>query len=209
VTVILNPTVTQPLPERLPAASDAAPLIVGVGRFVLQKDFDTLLRAFALVRAATPARLALIGDGPRRSRLEDMAKSLGLEGDVLMPGWSDDVRAWLESASLLVSSSLWEGSPGVIIEALGVGCPVVATDCPGGSRAILRDGKLGPLVRPGDYRAMAGAMLSILANPLPATELRSGAAPFGEEGKAEAYLKILDEAAGAAVGHAGDSAAFG
>jgi glycosyltransferase involved in cell wall biosynthesis len=176
-------------------ARAANPLIVAAGRFCAQKDFETLVRAFAIVRAARPARLALLGDGPHRLRLEHLIRTLRIERDVELPGWVDDIPDWLRRADLLVSSSRWEGLQATLIEALALGCPVVATDCPGGNREILENGALGPLVPPGDASALSEAILASLEAPAEPERLRLSARRFAEEGKAEAYLDVLDRCA--------------
>jgi glycosyltransferase involved in cell wall biosynthesis len=173
-------------------APPANPLILAAGRFCAQKDFETLVRAFAIVRAARPARLALLGDGPHRSSIERLGHRLRIAADLVLPGWVDDIPDWLGRADLLVSSSRWEGLQATLIEALALGCPVVATDCPGGSREILESGVLGPLVPPGEPAALAEAILATLDAPAEPGRLRMSARRFAEEGKAEAYLNVLD-----------------
>ena len=139
------------------------PVILGVGRLSAQKDFGTLLRAFALVRASRPARLVILGEGACRKELEDLADELGIAADVQMPGFVDNPLAFMGKASLFVLSSRFEGLPTVLIEAMACGTPVVATDCPSGPREILEGGELGGLVPIGDvagsgvrHRAIAG-----------------------------------------------------
>ena len=187
-------------PITMPAGADAddpvevscEPLILGVGRLVRQKDFPTLIRAFALVRAGRPARLALLGEGPRRGDLERLVRRLGIEPWVEMPGAVSDVGAWMRRARLLVSTSLWEGLQATPIEAMMVGCPVVATDCPGGARETLEDGAVGPLVATGDVVGLAAAMCRVLdALPDPA-RLRASAARFDPEGKAQRYIEVFE-----------------
>ena len=196
IDVIYNPTASSTLLDmpRERGRAGPCPLIIGAGRFVPQKDFETLIRAFSRVRARRPARLALLGDGPDRARLLRLVSQLGLQGDVELPGWVKDVPDWLGRADLLVSSSRYEGLQGTLIEALALGCPVVATDSPGGNREILDHGRLGPLVPVGDVLAMAEAMIATLDSPPDEKLLRAGAGRFSEDGKAEAYLEILDRA---------------
>lgn len=103
-----------------------ARLIVGVGRLIPQKDFATLLRAFARLPAAG-VRLAIVGDGPERSDLARLAVELGLSDAVLFVGFDANPWRWMARAELLVSSSRWEGHPNVLLEALALGLPVVST----------------------------------------------------------------------------------
>lgn len=198
IEVIYNPTASRellarPLRDRNVMAD--VPTLLGAGTLFAQKDFATMVRAFAILRASRPARLVILGDGEERSELVALADELGVANDVALPGWSDDVPAALERADLLVSSSRFEGLQGTLIEALALGCPVVATDCPGGNRETLEDGKIGWLVRVGDPAAMAEAMAQALDTPVDSARLRASAMRFGEEGKAEAYLRVFDEAA--------------
>ena len=209
IETILNPVVESTLlgdadvpPVRI---HNDVPLVLGVGRLVEQKDFATLLRAFALVRADRPARLVLLGEGGLRPPLETLARKLGIAADVDMPGEVNDVAAWLRRADLLVSSSLWEGLQATPIEALAVGCPVVATDCPGGARETLDDGRLGSLVPVRDPVGMARAMMEQLNHPPDPRLLASGAARFTSAGKAERYLALFD---GLSIGRGGGHAAL-
>lgn len=141
------------------------PTIITVGRYAPQKDHATLLRAFAIVRRQSPARLVLIGQGPLRAELEVLADELGIRSDVRFAGWQPNPFAWLARSDLFVLSSRYEGFGNVIVEAMACGLPVVSTDCPSGPREILRDGEAGELVPVGDPEALAAAMLAVLADP--------------------------------------------
>lgn len=199
VHTIYNPVVTPELqrragiPVRHPWVGDpAVPLILGVGRLNLQKDFPTLVRAFAAVRRVRPARLIILGEGPQRSRLLSLVEALGLGADVELPGFAENAPAWMARAALFVLSSLWEGLPGVLIEALAMGCPVVSTDCPSGPREILEGGRYGLLVPCQDPQALAEAMLRTLAEPRERDLLRARAAAFIGADVPDRYLQVLD-----------------
>src|SRR3546814_2435399 len=97
-----------------------------------QKDFPTLLKAFALLRQEHPAKLIILGDGAGKEGLEALAETLGIRADVAFPGYVANPYAYFRHASLFVLSSAWEGLPNVLIEAMACGCPVVSTDCPSG-----------------------------------------------------------------------------
>ena len=94
----------------------------------------------------------LLGEGKRRGEIERLVARLGLSERVELVGHVDGVAGWLARADLLVSSSLWEGSPGAIIEALEAGLPVVATACPGGSVELIEGTSGGILVPVRDPR---------------------------------------------------------
>jgi glycosyltransferase involved in cell wall biosynthesis len=167
------------------------PVIVAAGRLTRQKDFPTLIEAFARLRAARPCRLIILGEGRQRAELKDLAARLGVSGDMTLPGFAADLPAWLARADLFVLSSAWEGSPNVLTEALALGVPVVATDCPSGPREILAGGHYGPLVPVGDAAALARAMGEVLDHPLPAATLREAAAPYNRAQSARGYLRVL------------------
>jgi len=169
------------------------PVLVGIGRLLPQKDFATLLRAFALLRSHQPGRLVILGEGPEREHLLALASELGVARDVLLPGFVANPFAWLGRASLFVLSSAWEGLPTVLIEALACGTPVVATDCPHGPREILED--LGLLVPVGDANAMEKAMRRMLDAPTDRRLLVDRAAAFCPEQVAATYRQILAEGA--------------
>ena len=167
------------------------PLLLGAGRLVAAKDFALLLRAFAILRRGRPARLVILGEGPLRAPLLAQAAELGVAEDLDLPGFVANPAAWMAKASLLVLSSVYEGSPNVLIEALACGTPAVSTDCPHGPREILDHGRWGALVPPGDAPALAKAMATTLDAPLPAATLRAAMAPYRADVAARAYLQTL------------------
>jgi len=198
LSVIRNPVVTPRLATLAAEGVDHAwahdasvPLILGAGRLTEQKDFDTLIRAFAQLRARTAARLVILGDGRLRPKLQARIDALGVGADVAMPGFTPNPYAWMARATLFVLSSAWEGSPNVLTEALALGTPSVATDCPSGPREVLAGGRFGPLVPVGDAEAMAAAMRDTLAHPLPADVLQAAVAEYNQSASAAAYLVAL------------------
>lgn len=172
ITTIYNPVVTAQLQKRAEEplshpwfGADNPPVVLGVGRLSEQKDFSTLIRAFARVQSNRDARLLILGEGPQRAELEALVVELGLEQVVSMPGWVPNPVAYMREAALFVLCSRWEGLPGALIEALFAGVPVVATDAPGGSREILQDGRFGSLIPPRDVNALAVAVQEKLSAP--------------------------------------------
>lgn len=170
--VISNPIVSADLvrmarePVDHPWFTNGVPLLVAVGRLQRQKDFPTLLHAFAKVVAQRPARLLVLGEGPERAHLEALVQRLGLEERVQLHGATGNPYAYMARATAFVLSSKWEGLPTVLIEALSLGVPVIATDCPSGPREILASGKYGELVPVGDVEALARAMDAALSGEL-------------------------------------------
>jgi glycosyltransferase involved in cell wall biosynthesis len=175
----------------------APPVVSGVGRLTAQKDFPTLVRAFARLRTRRPARLVILGAAKRAGRRESLlalARDLGVADDVWLPGSVENPLRYLARSAVFVLSSAWEGLPAVLIEAMACGCPVVSTDCPGGSREILEDGRWGPLVPPGESEALAAAIGGLLDVPPEPGGLRRRAACFDRERAVDGYLEVLDRA---------------
>ena len=174
VRVIYNPIVTPQLKELAKQPVDHpwfAPgqpeVVLGVGRFSAPKDFPTVVNAFALLRKKRNLRLAILGEGAERSSLERLVADLGLTQDVSLPGFAQNPFGYLAKAAVFVFSSLWEGLPTALVEALALGVPIVATDCDCGPREILQGGRYGRLVPVGDVEAMAQALEETLSQPRP------------------------------------------
>lgn len=207
ITTIYSPIVGPELADKARApldhpwfAANQPPVVLGVGKFKLQKDFPVLLRAFARVRAERPARLVILGRGGHRHELESLARGLGIAEDVALPGFVENPYVWMSRASVFVLSSLWEGLPGVLVEAMACGCPVVSTDCPSGPAEILAQGEFGRLVPVGDDRAMAEAILHTLDHPVDRERLRQRARLFSIDGAITAYLDVLAAAVAKRIG---------
>lgn len=164
------------------------PVLLAVGRLAPQKDFPTLLRAFSRLRGHREARLVILGEGDERAALVALAEALDIRQAVDLPGFVTDPHAWMARASLVVLSSAWEGFGNVLVEALALGTPVVATDCPSGPREILANGRYGPLVPVGDDAALAAAIERVLADPLPAHTLMAGAESYTVTASADRLL---------------------
>jgi len=197
IRVIYNPIITPDLREKAKAplidswfGASQPPVLLGVGRLDPAKDFQTLIRAFAAVRKRHRARLLILGEGRERPVLEALVTKLGLQEDVRISGFVTNPYPYMAQASLFVLSSRWEGLPGVLVEALFCGTPVVATDCQSGPREILADGKYGQLVPVGDVAALAESIVKGLngkmADPSPSSWL-----PFEVDGVVSQYTALL------------------
>jgi glycosyltransferase involved in cell wall biosynthesis len=197
VVTIYNPKDVTPvgghtLPEHpWLAKKDGYRVLVAAGRMTEQKDYPTLLRAFAKVtQTHKNLRLIIYGEGPLWNKIKDITADLGLENIVDLPGFSHQIRSEFAAADLFVLSSGWEGLPNVLIEALAEGTPVVSTDCPFGAREILEDGALGPLVPVGDHIALADAIRQVLDAPAPPRPDAS-LARFTEKTATDTYETLL------------------
>ncbi len=183
ITVIPNPTVTPEMADRAAEPVDhpwfapgQPPVLLGAGRLMVEKGFDTLIRAFALVRRTADCRLVILGEGPDRKLLEALAAELGVTDRVAMPGFANNPYAYMARAGLFVLSSTREGSPNALVEALAVGTPLVSTDCPNGPQEVLEGGRHGRLVPVGDVEALAAAIVESLREPVGTRESRMVAA---------------------------------
>ena len=198
IRVVYNPIVDPGLgarahePVEHPWFKDAGPpVILGVGRLTQQKDFATLVSAFALVRRQRPCRLLIIGDGEERERLAVLATKLGVQDELDLAGFQPNPLPFMRAARLLALSSRWEGFGNVLVEALYCGTPVVSTDCPHGPRELLANGELGRLVPVGDPRALADAVLEAFDEEPDPDRLRAHAETYSAARSADGYLDAL------------------
>jgi glycosyltransferase involved in cell wall biosynthesis len=164
------------------------PVILGAGRLIAQKDFHTLLKAFAAIRGKRNVRLIILGEGKLRPELEALANELGISSDVKFEGFVENPYNYMANSAVFALTSLYEGLPGVLIQALACGCPVVSTDCPGGSAEILERGRYGKLVPVGNVSELAAALETVLDNPPDRDSLRNRAGDFSVGAAAKSYL---------------------
>lgn len=150
--------------------------IISVGRLEPQKGFDILLDAFALLSSPFPDwELVIFGEGSERTALEKQIFTLGLQTRVRMPGVTANLVLEYQHADIYVQSSHFEGTPNAVIEALACGCPVVATDCPGGIRDIVGDNAYGVLTPPNDLAALANSLARLMSDESARDDLREKA----------------------------------
>lgn len=201
ITCIYNPIVSDGLIESGQAPVDHpwfhdpdVPVVIGVGRLEHQKDFGTLITAFSKVRRQMRCRLMILGDGSEREMLTGLVRNLGLSDDVALPGFAPNPHAYTAKASLFVLSSRFESLANVVIEAMALGTPVIATDCPSGPAEALDNGRFGRLVKVEDADELAGAMLDALRKR-PAPVPKSWLEQFTTRASASRYLELLTPAA--------------
>jgi len=173
-----------------PWFSQDTPIVVLPGRLVFEKNQADLLKAFARVRQQRPCRLALIGNGAEQGALQILAESLGVSKEVLFLGYQQNPFKYVARSTVFAFPSLFEAQGLVLIEAMAVGCPIVAYDCPVGPREMLAPGTRGPvrgdhieeapyglLVRPGNVEIFAQAILRLLED----SRLRDSYSRLGKE----------------------------
>lgn len=172
-------------------ADGAPPVVIAVGRLEPQKNFALLIRAFARLRGTIDCRLMILGDGGERERLEALVAGLGIGRDVALPGFVANPHAYVAKARLFVLSSDFESLANVVIEAMAVDTPVVATDCPSGPAEALGGGRYGRLVPVGDEAALLAAMRDELRTE-PRRVPDDWMDQFTTRVSADRYLELLD-----------------
>ena len=142
--------------------------IVSAGRLNHEKGFHLLISAVDELRRRCPElelRVALLGEGPHRAKLEQQVIDLKLSGIVKLPGFQENAAAWYRSADLFVLPSLMEGMPNVLLEAMACGTPVISSNCHSGPAEILENGRLGELVAVNDVDALLKALIKCVQQP--------------------------------------------
>jgi glycosyltransferase involved in cell wall biosynthesis len=142
-----------------------APVVVAAGRYAWEKGYDRLIDAFAQVAPDHPQwLLKIFGHGPQKRQLEKQAEKLGLADRVLLPGLADDIEAELRASSVFALSSIHEGLPMALAEAMACGVPCVAFDCAPGVREIVTDGVDGIVVPPRKVDALAEGLARLMGD---------------------------------------------
>lgn len=193
--VIYNPVITPELATQAAQpvehpwfAPGQPPVILGAGRLEYQKNFPSLIRAFAQLRRERPARLVILGEGSEADALAALTRELGVDGDVWMPGHVKNPFAYMARSAVFALSSRYEGLPTVLIEALAVGAAVVSTDCPHGPAEIVARTGSGILVPVDDDDALERGLRTALQHPVrPAANLHE----YGMDYPPERYLELL------------------
>jgi glycosyltransferase involved in cell wall biosynthesis len=167
------------------------PVCIAAGQLGPWKGFDYLIRAMQLLQQKRLVRLIILGEGPQRQELMELIQDLNVSDSVRLEGNVQNPLKYFSMADLFVLSSLVEGLPNVLVEAMMCGCTPVSTDCPTGPREVLQDGKYGYLVPVGDPAAMAAAIEHALDNPIPKHLLAEAVFPFEESAVIERHFKVL------------------
>jgi glycosyltransferase involved in cell wall biosynthesis len=198
---LYNPVITDDIrqkinePNKHPWLKDhSLAVVVSVFRFTVEKNPEMLIDAFARVHKKLPhARLICIGEGPLEEALHTKIEQHGLKEYVDLVGFQENPYAFISKANVFALSSNYEGLPTVVIESLACGCPVVATQCPGGISEILEDGAYGLLVPPGDISKMAEGLVSVLEKKITfkSTDLIARGEFFSFEGRIADYETLV------------------
>lgn len=169
------------------------PVVVALGRLAPQKGFDWLIEAFAAM-TVNDARLLIFGEGELRADLQAQINALGLADRVDLAGYTDNPLAEIRDADAFVLSSRFEGSPNGLVEAMSVGTPVLAFDCPHGPKEILTGPLASRLLPMGDTQALKVALEAQLLQGRTsgmADSLRAAADRFSAQASAACYRRLL------------------
>ncbi len=172
-----------------------------------QKNFPLLIRAFGKLTKEIPARLVIVGGGREKARLEALIRELGLEESVALLGYQNNPFAYMRKADLFVTTSLWEGMPNTLVEALACGLPAIATDCSSGPREILAPDtdyqkrlsegsehtQYGVLTAVGDEAALIKEMRAMLQNKLLRTKYQMASIECAEKFDTTKVLPCYEE----------------
>lgn len=176
--------------------------VVAAGRLTEQKNFPLLIRAFGKASASHPEqRLVIYGQGEQLESLKALVTELKIEEKVEFPGYVDNFGDHIIDAGMFVLPSNYEGMPNALMEAMALGLPCIATDCPcGGSRYLIQNGLNGLLVPTGDVDALAQAMDKLLSDTELASKLGENARRIAEDldadkiyGQWETFIKETRE----------------
>ncbi|MGD9638889.1 MAG: glycosyltransferase [Alphaproteobacteria bacterium] len=167
------------------------PVVISGGRLAKVKDFPTLIKAFSKVLKTLDAKLIIMGDGIERPNLETLIKDLQIENKIDLMGYTENPFAFMDKADVFVLSSLHEGMPNMLVQALGCGCPSVATNCPSGPSELIIDGKNGFLTPVGDTDKMAENIIKTINANFSKEQVKLTIAHHNINNIADQYLKLM------------------
>ena len=144
---------------------NAVPVVCSVGRLTSQKDFSLLIRAFAIARKSVSAKLQIGGIGPEMASLQMLVSSLQLENDVSLLGFVEYAEELIAASDLFVMTSVWEGFPATLVEAMVLGTTVASVECESGPAELINHEVNGLLVKERTPEAVATAMVVLLKSP--------------------------------------------
>ncbi|MCF6436781.1 glycosyltransferase [Pseudoalteromonas sp. MMG022] len=197
---IYNPVVSENLltlaqePVEHPFFNAGNIVLVAAGRLNVQKDYGTMLQAFALLTQQhpnKPFKLIILGNGELEAQLQRQIETLGIKDKVDLAGFTDNPYKYIRQADVFVMSSLWEGLPNAMIESLAIGKPVVSCDCVAGPREILKDGQLGTLVPMKDPQAFADGIITELKQRRDTEKLQARGWEFSVNNAASKYIELF------------------
>jgi len=137
-------------------------------------------------------RLVILGEGPERTALENLAITLKIEDKLSFPGFVNNPFSYMKQAAVFVVSSMVEGLSQVLIQAMAVGTTVISTNCPSGPAEVLENGKYGSLVKVGNAEAMAEAIKLALNNPANPEVSNEAVKKFSATKICEEYKNLID-----------------
>ncbi len=154
------------LADESPSDLPTHPYFIAIGRLVPQKDYPTMLTAYAEAYGrAVKTDLLILGGGSQQKPLEELAEKLGVGGTVRFKGHVENPYPYLKHARAIILSSVYEGFGLVLLEAMTLGVPVITTDCPSGPAEIIANGEFGLIVPPREPHLLANAMLELISFP--------------------------------------------
>jgi glycosyltransferase involved in cell wall biosynthesis len=173
-----------------PWYKENVPIIIGVGRLSSQKGFSYLIKAIHIIdREGIQCRLLILGKGKEDKKLKKLVKDLCIDDKVIFLGFQENPYKYLAKSTLFVLSSLYEGLPNALLEALSLGVPSIATRCPTGPEEIITDGVDGILVPPADEKALANAIKKLLLVKNLRKRLSEAARKRAEDFRVEKIIK--------------------
>jgi glycosyltransferase involved in cell wall biosynthesis len=174
------------------------PVILAVARLSVEKNWETLIEALAIVAAAMPVNLCIVGEGNQRDHIIQLARDAGVVDRVVLAGNQSNPYRYMSHADVFVLCSHYEGFGMVLLEAMACGLPVVSADCESGPREVIIHNKNGLLVAPEDPLALAQGILAVLSDEELAQHLREGglerAGDFDQSITVEAYRQVAEDA---------------
>lgn len=195
----IEQAVTEEIPEELKreAAEFKGRLLITVGRITRQKDMQTLLKGYAASRAKEKSMLWIVGEGGERDEISQLIGQLHLEEHVHLLGYQSNVYKFMKYADLFVQTSLYEGCPNALIEAVAAGLPAIATDCLSGPDEVLLQGQGGDLIPIGDATKLAERIDAYFDDPKELQEKQRFAKAkldrFKNETTMERYINLLEQ----------------
>ena len=169
-------------------------VFLAVGRLVEKKDYPTMIKAFQIASGqCDKIRLLILGDGPQKNRLQKLIDNAQIKDKIELLGHIKHPHPYYHFSFGYLLSSVSEGMPSSLIEALGSACQIISTDCPSGPNEILCGGKYGKIVGIKDYEKMASSISESLTNMIPRSTLLKRASDFTTENGVKEYVSTISK----------------